>query len=113
MARAKAQLKASLVMNLESASSRADQIARQFLAFGQVPAISTLVAKIEAVTPEQVRDLADRLFTQAARRLQRRRPLVQLAGYDAIGRHFALRPHGLPALSLRRPTRRPCSGMAA
>ena len=35
MARAKAQLKASLVMNLESASSRADQIARQFLAFGR------------------------------------------------------------------------------
>ena len=37
VARAKAQLKASLVMNLESASARADQIARQFLAFGEVP----------------------------------------------------------------------------
>ncbi len=34
IARAKAQLKASLVMNLESATARADQIARQFLAFG-------------------------------------------------------------------------------
>ena len=37
IARAKAQLKASLVMNLESATARADQIARQFLAFGMVP----------------------------------------------------------------------------
>ena len=35
LARAKAQLKAGLVMNLESASTRADQIARQFLAFGR------------------------------------------------------------------------------
>jgi predicted Zn-dependent peptidase len=60
IARAKAQLKASLVMNLESATSRADQIARQFLAFGRVPAIATLVAKIEMVTAEQVRDLARR-----------------------------------------------------
>ena len=51
VARAKAQLKTSLVMNLESASSRADQIARQFLAFGLVPAISTLVKKLKPVTP--------------------------------------------------------------
>ena len=62
VARAKAQLKASLVMNLESASSRADQIARQFLAFGEVPAIGTLIGKIDAVSQDQVRDLARQLF---------------------------------------------------
>ena len=47
--RAKAQLKTSIVMNLESASSRADQIARQYLAFGEVPEIKTLIARIEAL----------------------------------------------------------------
>ncbi|MGH6908336.1 MAG: M16 family metallopeptidase, partial [Aestuariivirga sp.] len=60
IARAKAQLKASLVMSLESASARADQIARQFMAFGNVPDIATLVAKIDMVTAEQVRGLAQR-----------------------------------------------------
>ena len=88
VARAKAQLKASLVMNLESASSRADQIARQFLAFGHVPAISSLVAKIDAVTPEQVRALAERLFTKRTPGFSAVGHISQLAGYDAIGRHF-------------------------
>ena len=49
-------------MNLESASARADQIARQFLAFGEVPAIGTLIGKIDAVSKDQVRDLARQLF---------------------------------------------------
>ena len=62
VARAKAQLKAALVMNLESASSRADQIARQYLAFGMVPKVATLMEKIEAVTVDQVKTLAQSLF---------------------------------------------------
>jgi predicted Zn-dependent peptidase len=89
VARAKAQLKASLVMNLESASSRADQIARQFLAFGYVPAIATLVAKIEAVTAEQVRNLAERLFQAKTPGFSAVGHISQLSGYDAIARQFA------------------------
>jgi predicted Zn-dependent peptidase len=88
VARAKAQLKASLVMNLESASSRADQIARQFLAFGHVPAIGTLVAKIEAVTPEQVRALAERLFRAKTPGFSAVGHISQLTDYGAISRHF-------------------------
>jgi predicted Zn-dependent peptidase len=88
VARAKAQLKASLVMNLESASSRADQIARQFLAFGQVPSIASLTQKIDAVTPEQVRDLAARLFCNRRPAFGAVGHIGQLAGYDAIARHF-------------------------
>jgi len=89
VARAKSQLKASLVMNLESASARADQIARQFLAFGEVPAISTLTAKIEAVTPEQVRVLAERLFRHQKPAFSAVGHIGQMAAYDAITRHFA------------------------
>lgn len=89
VARAKAQLKASLVMNLESASSRADQIARQFLAFGHVPSIPSLVAKIEAVTPDQVRGLAERLFRSRIPGFSAVGHISQLAGYEAIARHFA------------------------
>ncbi len=89
VARAKAQLKASLVMNLESASSRADQIARQFLAFGHVPSIASLVAKIEAVTPDQVRGLAERLFKAKKPGFSAVGHISQLSGYEAIARHFA------------------------
>ena len=89
VARAKSQLKASLVMNLESASSRADQIARQFLAFGEVPSIASLMQKIDAVTPEQVRALAERLFRNQKPAFSAVGHIGQLAGYDAIARHFA------------------------
>ena len=89
VARAKAQLKSSLVMNLESASSRADQIARQYLAFGHVPAIGTLVSKIEAVTTGQVRDLAERLFRQKSPGFSAVGHISQMVGYDTIARHFA------------------------
>lgn len=81
IARAKAQLKASLVMSLENASSRADQIARQFLAFGKVPPIATLVARVEAVTAAQVRELAERLFAG-------RRP-----AFSAVGQISSLQPY--------------------
>jgi predicted Zn-dependent peptidase len=88
VARAKAQLKTSLVMNLESASSRADQIARQFLAFGIVPAISTLVEKIEAVTPEQVRGLAARLFQNKVPAISAVGQLSHLSTHQKISGYF-------------------------
>lgn len=87
--RAKAQLKASLVMNLESASSRADQIARQYLAFGEVPTIASLMKKIEAVTPEQVRDLASRLFRSKVPGFSAVGHISGLSSYDRIKQHFA------------------------
>ncbi len=89
VARAKAQLKTSLVMNLESASSRADQIARQFLAFGMVPAISTLVEKIEAVTPDQVRSLAARLFQNKVPAISAVGQLSHLSTHQKISGYFS------------------------
>lgn len=89
IARAKAQLKASLVMNLESASARCDQIARQFLAFGMVPSIATLVAKIEAVTAEEVRQLAEKLFKSHTPAFSAVGQLSTLSSYDEIAGHFA------------------------
>ncbi len=79
--RAKAQLKTSLVMNLESASSRADQIARQFLAFGAVPEIETLAAKISRVTISDVEVLAQNIFANHTPSL------------SAVGQLAALEPH--------------------
>jgi predicted Zn-dependent peptidase len=89
VARAKAQLKASLVMNLESASARADQIARQFLAFGEVPSIASLTQKIDAVTPEQVRRLAEKLFRHRKPAFSAVGHIGQLSDYGSLVRHFA------------------------
>jgi predicted Zn-dependent peptidase len=65
LARAKAQLKAGLLMNLESSAGWADYAARQFLVHRRVRAPADIVAKMEAVTLEQVRDAAARMLARA------------------------------------------------
>jgi predicted Zn-dependent peptidase len=53
--RAKVQMKASLLMALESSGARAEQIARQMFAWGRPVPIEEIVARIEAVTVESAR----------------------------------------------------------
>ena len=50
ISRAKAQMKAGLLMALESSEARLGQIARQMLAFGRPIPLDEIVAKVEAVT---------------------------------------------------------------
>lgn len=61
--RARAQVRAGLLMTLESPAARAGQIARQLLLFGRTIPTEELVAKIEAISVETIRDLATRIFT--------------------------------------------------
>jgi len=63
--RARAQVRASLLMSLESPSARAAQIARQMLVFGRVIDLNELVAKVDAITPTDLRDLGQSIFTDA------------------------------------------------
>ncbi len=62
VARARAQLKASLLMALESTSSRAEQLARQLMVFGRSLPISEIVAKVDAVEAASVCKAATRIF---------------------------------------------------
>jgi predicted Zn-dependent peptidase len=55
VARAKAQMKAGLLMALESSGARAEQLARQMLNWGRPIPLDELVGKIEAVTVESSR----------------------------------------------------------
>jgi predicted Zn-dependent peptidase len=55
VARAKAQMKAGLLMTLESSEARLGQIARQMLAYGRPIPLEEIVAKVEAVTVESAR----------------------------------------------------------
>jgi predicted Zn-dependent peptidase len=53
--RAKAQMKAGLLMALESSEARIGQLARQMIAYGRPVPLEEIVAKIEAVTVESAR----------------------------------------------------------
>ncbi|OYY04503.1 MAG: peptidase M16 [Acidocella sp. 35-58-6] len=60
--RARAQLKAGLLMSLESTGSRCEQLARQWQIFGRVIPAAETVAKIEAVTEAEIRKVAGKIF---------------------------------------------------
>ncbi len=61
--RAKAQIKASMLMALESSSSTSEVIARQMLLFGRVLPTEEIVEKIENVTLDDIRDTANKIFS--------------------------------------------------
>jgi predicted Zn-dependent peptidase len=71
--RAKAQMKAGLLMALESCSARAEQLARHILAYGRPLTAEELVARIDAVSVETTRNAARAL-------LARSRPAVVALG---------------------------------
>lgn len=66
VARAKAQLKAGLVMGLESPSSRAERNARLLSIWGRVPDLDEAVEKIDGVTTASVRDWGGSVLTGGA-----------------------------------------------
>ncbi len=63
LARAKAQLKASVLMSLESTSARAEQLARQLTIFGRPIPTAESVAQIEAVSEADIARVAGRIFS--------------------------------------------------
>jgi predicted Zn-dependent peptidase len=77
--RAKAQLKAGLLMSLESPVARAEQMARQMLALGRLMPSAELIEKVDAVDAEQVRALAERFVAGS-------RMSFALAGAGKAGR---------------------------
>src|ERR1700686_2365240 len=71
--RAKVQMKASLLMALESSGARAEQIARQMFAWGRPGPLEELVARIEAVTVESARAAGRALIARG-------RPAISVLG---------------------------------
>ncbi|MFN7595882.1 MAG: M16 family metallopeptidase [Cereibacter sp.] len=88
VARARAQLKAGLLMGLESPSSRAERAARLLAIWGRVPDLDETVAKIDAVSLKDVRSYAGAL-TQARSALALYGPVAGAPGLDAIRKGLA------------------------
>ena len=65
MVRAKAQMKVSLLTALETPGGRIERVARQLLSWGRVVPSDEIVLKVDALTPEQVRDAGQRLLQGA------------------------------------------------
>ncbi|TAN70949.1 MAG: insulinase family protein [Magnetospirillum sp.] len=81
--RARAQLKASILMSLESTTSRCEQLARQVVVYGRPLPVSEVVAKVEAITAEDCARVARRLFAGAPT-IAAIGPLAKVEDYDRI-----------------------------
>lgn len=66
LARAKAQLKAGLLMSLESSAARAEQMARHVIAHGRVLTPEELIGEVDAVTAADVQSFARRIYASRA-----------------------------------------------
>jgi len=65
VARARAQMKAGMLMGLESPSNRAERLARLVQIWGKVPSLEDTVARIDAVTTADVRAFAEQMAVEA------------------------------------------------
>ncbi|MES0864672.1 pitrilysin family protein [Ruegeria sp. SCPT10] len=65
VARARAQMKAGMLMGLESPSNRAERLARLVQIWGRVPSLEDTVAKIDSVSTEDVRVFAEQMAARA------------------------------------------------
>lgn len=83
LARAKAQLKVSLLSALETPGGRIERDARQLLAWGRVIPSEDVIAKVDAVTVEHVRAAGRRLIAGKPT-LAAIGPIKKLPGLDRI-----------------------------
>jgi predicted Zn-dependent peptidase len=88
VARAKAQLRAGMLMGLESPSQRAERNARLLEMWGRVPDVDEAVARIDAVTVAGVRTFGERLTTGPAA-LALYGPVKRAPGIEAIRERLA------------------------
>ena len=69
IAAAKGHLVGSLAMSLETSASRMRRLGRSELIEGDIPSLEELVARVDAVTPDDVARVVDRVFADAPRTL--------------------------------------------
>jgi predicted Zn-dependent peptidase len=88
LARARAQLKASLMMALESCFAQSEELARQLLIFGRRIPQDEIIAKIDAVDEAAIRRVGSRLLGGGAPTLTALGPLAHLPDLDSIRRRL-------------------------
>jgi predicted Zn-dependent peptidase len=84
VARARAQMKAGLLMGLESPSNRAERLARMIQIWGRVPGLEEVVERIDAVTTQDVKAFAEDMAVRAPTALALYGPVEQAPTLEAL-----------------------------
>ena len=88
IARARTQLKSSLLMGMESTGARSERSGQQMLLYNRVVSVAELVEKIDKVTPEMLADVARRTFASVPS-LATVGPKADIATIDSIRSRLA------------------------
>jgi predicted Zn-dependent peptidase len=88
LVRARAQLKASLMMALESCFAQSEELARQLLIFGRRIPQDEIIAKVDAVDQAAIRRVGRRLLTSGPPTLAAIGPLANLPDLASITRRL-------------------------
>ena len=82
--RARAQIRAGLLMAMESPTARAGQIARQVLLYGRPIPNDEMMERLDALSVERISDLASRIFSESIPTLSAVGPLTGLPDLQEI-----------------------------
>ncbi|HVY51291.1 MAG TPA: pitrilysin family protein [Devosia sp.] len=82
--RVRNQIRAGLLMSLESPSSRAGQLARQQILWGRPIPLQETVERINRITADRVKLIARQIFDKGRMSLAGIGPVAKLPDYDAI-----------------------------
>ena len=88
VARARAQLKVSLLMGMERPGTRAEQIAGQLFALGKVQPAAEIVAQLDAIDPAAVKRYAARVMQEGSPTIAAVGPIGKLESHAVFARRF-------------------------
>jgi predicted Zn-dependent peptidase len=89
VARARAQIKSGLLMGMEQASARCEQIAAQMFTYGRLMDTRELIAKIDAVDTKAVSRVAAKVLSNGGLTMAALGPVGTLGTYDRVAKRFA------------------------
>ena len=87
-ARARAQLKAGLLMSLESPTSRCEQIAAHLFAYGRVLSPEEIIRKLDTIDAKAVARVAEGVLKSGRPSVAALGPVKQLESYDHLAARF-------------------------
>ena len=86
--RVRNQIRAGLLMSLESPSARAGQLARQQILWGRPIPMQETVDRINAITKQRVQEVAEQIFTSGIPTLAGIGPIERLDNVESIGEYL-------------------------
>jgi predicted Zn-dependent peptidase len=87
--RARAQMKAGMLMGLESPANRAERLARLLGIWGRIPSLEETVAKIDAITAADARAVAEAMASQDRMAMALYGPVSKAPYITELSRQFA------------------------